>query len=104
MGTFKNHFLSGQTIFTVKKMSTGETAVVQLLLDGQDVVELLIPKTENCIIKTIESLDALEIEKNGEILPEKYSLENMNGTKWTEESAEKLKEISAEGKDISFHS
>ncbi|KAJ8954517.1 hypothetical protein NQ318_000749 [Aromia moschata] len=87
----------GQTIFTVRKISTGETSVVQLLIDGDDVTTMLAPTTEDGYIKGIEDLGSLNIEKDGESLPESYSLEAMPGTTWTDESKSKLEEMSKQG-------
>lgn len=87
----------GQTIFTVHKISTGETSIVQLLIDGEDVTSMLLPETEDGYVKDIENLDGLLIEKDGETLAERYKLEPMPGMTWTEESADKLKELNNQG-------
>ncbi|CAH2002077.1 unnamed protein product [Acanthoscelides obtectus] len=87
----------GQAIFTVKKLSTGETSIVELFLDGKDVSSLLLPETETGNVKDFVSLDNFHIEKNGEVLPETYRLEEVSGASWSEDSLEKFKYINKEG-------
>lgn len=87
----------GQTIFTVHKISTGETSVVQLLIEGEDVTSMLLPETEDGYVKDIQNLDDLVIEKNGEVLPDRYKLDPVPGMTWTEESTEKFKELNKQG-------
>ncbi|VEN53167.1 unnamed protein product [Callosobruchus maculatus] len=87
----------GQAIFTVKKLSTGETSVVELVLDGKDVTSLLLPETEIGHVKDLVGLDNFHIEKNGEILPDTFRLEEVNGVNWSEDSLQKFRDLNQEG-------
>ncbi|XP_018571230.1 maternal protein tudor isoform X2 [Anoplophora glabripennis] len=90
----------GQTIFTVHKISTGETSVVQLFIEGEDVTSMLLPETEEGCVKDVENLDGFVIEKNGETLAERYKLEPMPGMTWTEESTDKFQELNNQGSKL----
>ncbi|XP_063903150.1 maternal protein tudor isoform X3 [Zophobas morio] len=90
----------GQTTFNVKKLSTGETAVVELLLDGVDVTTLLLPKTEDVRVKSFEGLDEMILIKGEEQLQTKYKLESLPDVTWGEESIKKFEEITDNGNTI----
>ncbi|VEN46729.1 unnamed protein product [Callosobruchus maculatus] len=79
------------------KLSTGETSVVELVLDGKDVTSLLLPETETGQVKDLVGLDNFYIEKNGEILTDTFRLEEVNGVNWSEDSLQKFKELNQEG-------
>ncbi|KAL3281927.1 hypothetical protein HHI36_005130 [Cryptolaemus montrouzieri] len=88
----------GQTVFTVKKLTTGETSLVELLVDGEDVSSKLLPTTDNGFVNNIESLERFSISKEGVVSEEKYKLEKISGTDYNEECIEKFVEINNEGK------
>ncbi|KAJ8968977.1 hypothetical protein NQ317_001098 [Molorchus minor] len=91
---FQEMAAEGQTIFTVRKISTGETSTVQLFIDEQDLTTILRPTTEKGSLKEIQSLDSLSIEKDGEVLSENYKLESMPGMTYADDSKNKLEELS----------
>ncbi|XP_072393334.1 protein tudor-like isoform X2 [Diabrotica undecimpunctata] len=90
----------GQTIFTVKKISSGETSIVQLFLEDNDVTTMLLPSTEDGRIKELEALDNLTIEKETGAIVEKQSLEPMEGQELDEKSKEKLEELNEKGATV----
>lgn len=100
----------GQTIFTIKKLSTGETSVVQLLLNDEEISPKLLdatpageiqdcvaPSTEEGYVTDIQSLDNLSIEVAGEPKVSGYKLETVEGKPWDGSAAEKFKDINQEG-------
>lgn len=98
----------GQTIFGIKKLSTGETSVVQLLLDDEDIVPNLFvatstdedcaaPSTEEGYVTEIESLDDLTIEMAGEPKSTNCKLETVGNKPWHGSATEKFKDINQEG-------
>ncbi|XP_056634538.1 maternal protein tudor-like [Diorhabda sublineata] len=90
----------GQTIFTVKKISSGETSVVQLYLDDKDVTTMLLPNTEDGYITKIETLKNMSLEKeNGETIDD-VALEPMEGQKLDETAKEKLEELNEQGSTL----
>ncbi|KAG5895989.1 hypothetical protein JTB14_005095 [Gonioctena quinquepunctata] len=90
----------GQTIFTIKKISTGETSVVQLFIDGEDVTTLLLPVTEDGYVKVKESLEKLEIEKaDGEDVG-CFQLEPMDGQELNEEAKQNFEQINMQGSTL----
>ncbi|CAG9833553.1 unnamed protein product [Diabrotica balteata] len=90
----------GQTIFTVKKISSGETSIVQLFLEDNDVTTMLLPSTEDGRIKELEALDNLTIEKVTGAIVEKLSLEPMEGQELDENLKEKLEELNEKGTTV----
>lgn len=93
---FSDISADGQAIFTVKKISTGETSVVQLLLNGQDVTTMLLPSTEEGLVKEVETLEKLSIEReNGENV--EVALEPLDGQVLDEEAKEKFEELNEQG-------
>ncbi|RZB39064.1 maternal protein tudor [Asbolus verrucosus] len=89
----------GQTTFNVKKLSTGETASVELLLDGVDVTTMLLPQTEDVRVKNFEGLE-LTLVKGDEELKTKFKLEALPDVVWNEESTKKFAEINNEGETV----
>jgi hypothetical protein len=87
----------GQTTFDIKKLSTGETALVELLVDGVDVTTLIIPKTEDVRVKNFEGLDSMVLLKENEELQGKYKLESLPDITWNEDSLKKFAELNDEG-------
>lgn len=90
---------SGQTIFELKKISSGETTTVELLLNSENIVPKLLPVTQSdgCV-KNFHSLNKFDLEKAGEILADNVCLEPMPGIEWDEESNKKFSQIYSEGK------
>uniref|UniRef100_A0A6P7FIK6 Uncharacterized protein LOC114328275 isoform X2 n=1 Tax=Diabrotica virgifera virgifera TaxID=50390 RepID=A0A6P7FIK6_DIAVI len=97
---FSDISAEGQTIFTVKKISSGETSIVQLFLEDKDVTTMLLPSTEDGHIKELEALDNLTIEKEDGAIVEKQVLEPMEGQELDEKSKEKLEELSEKGTTV----
>ncbi|XP_076270545.1 tudor domain containing protein isoform X2 [Rhynchophorus ferrugineus] len=83
----------GQTIFEMKKLTTGETATIELLLNGESIVPRILPLTEPGLIRNFRSLNEFNLEKNGEVLSETFSLETMPGLTWNEDSNKKFLEL-----------
>ncbi|XP_066147642.1 maternal protein tudor isoform X2 [Euwallacea fornicatus] len=76
----------GATTFELNKVTAGETATVELLLNGENIVPKLLPVTEDGFVRNFESLLKFCIEKGEEMLPELY-LEPMPNMAWDEESS-----------------
>lgn len=95
MDKFKEISADGATIFHVKKLSTGETSVVELIVDGEDVSAMLMPKTLECTITKFESLDSFYIAKKGEQEPleTSFGLEGLPGLHWNQESEKNFEEM-----------
>lgn len=85
---FKEIAADGVTIFNVKKLTTGETAVIDLLLDGQSVSYILLPKTVDCYVTQFISLESFHIRKHDDEkeLNTVCKLETLSGVQWNEES------------------
>lgn len=85
---FRDLAADGVTIFQVKKLTTGETAVVDLLLDGQSVGYLLLPKTVDCFVTQVESVESFHIRKHDDVeeVNTVCKLEPLVGVQWNEES------------------
>ncbi|XP_031343313.1 maternal protein tudor-like isoform X2 [Photinus pyralis] len=60
---FKTISADGVTIFNIDKLSTGETLIVKLILNGQDVSEQLLPQTESAYITYINSIHDFWMQK-----------------------------------------
>lgn len=88
---------NGQTTFAVKKLSTGETACVELYLNGYNVVEMLVPVTEKGIVKDFKGFEGFHIEKNGKMLEQSFKLEEMPGFCFNEDSVRKFEELNNDG-------
>lgn len=88
----------GQTIFTVQKITTGETSVVDLFVNGENVLNCLVPTTEEGIIRNYISASEFQIEKNGVLLLEKFKIKNPSEVSWSEESEEYFKTVCSKGK------
>lgn len=114
----------GQTIFTIKKISTGETSVVQLFLNDEDVVPKLfkdfvtdeiptgfstgendntdtenvdvIPSTVGDVIED-ENLTKLPVAVDNEPKPDSYELETVDGKGGDDTSTETFNEINKKG-------
>ncbi|XP_050306722.1 maternal protein tudor-like isoform X2 [Anthonomus grandis grandis] len=87
----------GQTIFEMKKVTTGETAVVELLLDGENIMPKILPETEDGMLTQFETLTKFNVAINGESLPNTVSLEPMPGMEWDEESDKMFLKLYPEG-------
>lgn len=85
---FKEIAADGVTIFNVKKLTTGETAVVDLLLNGQSVSYMLLPKTVDCYVTKFETLESFHIRKHDDVeeLNTVCRLEGLVGVQWNAES------------------
>lgn len=92
---FKEIAADGATIFSVKKLTTGETAIVELLLDGESVSLMLLPKTVDCHVIKFESLDSFHIKKHDDA--EEFNtickLEPLPGFQWAEESKKMFEDL-----------
>lgn len=99
---FKEIAADGVTIFNFRKLSTGETAVVELLLDGEDITLQLLPKTVDCYISKFDSLESFYITKHDEQeqLSEVCKLEPLPGVTWDEESSNMFMKLYTKGKTI----
>lgn len=95
---FNDISANGQTIFTVKKISTGETATVELFIDGKDVVSMLLPITEDGFVKDFKGFNEFYIEKNGEKLEPVYKLELLPGVSFDNDSIKRFEELNKNGK------
>ncbi|KAK5646934.1 hypothetical protein RI129_005398 [Pyrocoelia pectoralis] len=60
---FKNISADGVTVFNIDKLSTGETLIVRLLLNSEDVSEKLLPITESAYITHVDSTHAFWLQK-----------------------------------------
>ncbi|XP_048521225.1 maternal protein tudor-like isoform X1 [Dendroctonus ponderosae] len=87
----------GQTIFELKKISSGETTTVELLLNSENIVPKILPVTQDGCLKNFQSLNKFDLEKTGDILGENVCLEPLPGMEWDEESNKKFSEIYSEG-------
>lgn len=100
----------GQTIFTLKKLGTGETSIVQLLLNDDDIVMSImgdssigsdsnndVTSTEEGYVTEIRSLQNLHIEVAGEAKITNCRLDTIDGESWNEEATTKFKDINQEG-------
>lgn len=96
---FKEIAADGVTIFNVKKLATGETAIVDLLLDGQSVSYMLLPKTVDCFVTKFESLDSFHIKKHDDVeeLNTICKLEPLVGVQWNEESNQIFCDLNQDG-------
>lgn len=85
---FKEIAADGAAIFEIRQLSTGETGVVELLLNGQDVSVMLLPRTLDCYVTKFESLDEFYISKHGEEqqLDQVCKLEPLPGVQWNEQA------------------
>lgn len=101
---FKEIAAEGVTIFNVKKLRTGETAVVDLLLDGQSVSHMLLPKTIDCCVVKFESFNSFHIRKHGdtEELNTVCKLEPLSSVQWNEESNKKFCDLNKNGMYIKW--
>ncbi|XP_023023151.2 protein tudor isoform X2 [Leptinotarsa decemlineata] len=91
----------GQTIFTVKKINVGETSIVQLLLNGEDVSTMLLPITEDGYVKAVDGLEKLQIEKSdGEAIEGIFQLEAMSGQELNEEAERNFEQINSQGSTL----
>lgn len=61
---FKEISKDGAAEFKVRKITPGETSVVQLLLNGVNVSDQLLPETESGCISYFESVDSFWIQKS----------------------------------------
>lgn len=96
---FKEIAADGVTIFNVKKLTTGETAVIDLLLDGQSVSYMLLPKTVDCFVTKFESLESFHIRKHDDEkeLNTICKLEALSGVQWNEESNKIFRDLNKNG-------
>ncbi|KAL1491704.1 hypothetical protein ABEB36_012262 [Hypothenemus hampei] len=83
----------GLTIFELKKITTGETAIVELLLKGENVISQILPLTEAGSIKKFLSLNEFFIEKEGVLVEESMHLEPMPNMEWGEDSSTKFLQL-----------
>lgn len=81
--TFKEIAADGRSIFVVHKLVPGETTIVQLYLDDQDITQHLFPITVEGYVSHYEKLDSLWIRKSAD-LPrlEKWTVMLPNATNW----------------------
>ncbi|CAH0557520.1 unnamed protein product [Brassicogethes aeneus] len=89
----------GQTIFTIRKISTGETSLVEMFADGANILHALVPVTEEGYLRNFENANSFAIEKNGHILPDKFRLES-DGASWSDECEEYFKSIADKGEPL----
>lgn len=80
----------------MKKIGTGETATVELLLSGENIVPRILPVTEDSLVKNFETLDKFSVDKNGELLSG-VGLEPMPGMEWNEDSNKMFLELYPDG-------
>lgn len=99
---FEEIAAEGLTTFTINKLCTGETAVVELGLNGADVATLILPTTEDVTVKSFTGLDDLVLIRNGEELKGKYRLECLPEMSWNEVSVQKFFDMDKEGKFLFF--
>lgn len=76
----------GQTTFNVKKVTTGETASVELLLNEVNVIDLLLPKVVDVKIVNFDTFDAITLEGRQET----FTLEELPDVKWADDSKDKF--------------
>ncbi|XP_066262032.1 maternal protein tudor isoform X2 [Euwallacea similis] len=82
----------GATTFELNKVTAGETAMVELLLNGENIVPKILPVTEDGFIRNFESLSKFCVEKGREMLPELH-LEPMPNMVWDDESSKTFLEL-----------
>lgn len=63
---FKEISADGASIFTVKKIKPGETTVVQLSLNGEDITKHLMPILEKGRVNQINALDKIYVVRDEE--------------------------------------
>lgn len=99
---FKDIAADGVTIFNIRKLTTGETAIVELLLDGEDITLQLLPKTVDCYITQFDSLESFYIKRSDEEeqLSEVCKLEPLPGIEWDSESNKTFSKLNNEGKTL----
>lgn len=99
---FREIAADGVTIFSVKKLATGETAVVDLLQDGQSVGYMLLPRTVDCYVTKFETLESFHIKKpdDAKELNAICKLEPLPGVQWTEDSNKAFCDLNGDGKDL----
>ncbi|XP_045471417.1 maternal protein tudor-like isoform X3 [Harmonia axyridis] len=90
----------GQTAFTVKKLTTGETSVVELYVNDEEVSLKLLPTTEEVYVTDAQSMDSLVVSKQGVASDERYRLEKIPGFNYNQESVKKFGELNNEGKTL----
>lgn len=83
----------GLTIFALKKITTGETAVVDLFLNGESIVPKILPSTVDGFVRNFDSLHKFWIEKDGELLPEPVCLEPMPSMEWDDASNDTFRKL-----------
>lgn len=96
---FREIAADGAAIFEIRQLSTGETGVVELLLDGRDVGQMLLPRTLDCCVSKFEGLGEFYITKHGEgrQLEQVCKLEPLPGIQWNEEADEEFRKMNNEG-------
>lgn len=96
---FKEIAADGVTIFNIRTLSTGETVIVELLLDGEDVTLKLMPLTVDCYVTRFTGLDEFCIRKYDEEDPleQVYKLEPLPGMQWNEESNSEFMKMNNDG-------
>lgn len=92
----------GATIFALKKITTGETAVVDLFLNGECIVPKILPATVNGFVRNFENLHKFCIEKDGELLPEPVCLEPMPLMEWDDASNDTFRKLYPDGNVFNF--
>lgn len=98
---FREISADGAAVFTVNKIKPGETTVVQLLLNGEDISQQLLPSLERGRVVKVEALDKVFVirekdqDKLNSILEK---LENMTENKLTEGAKDDLVMCDVDGK------
>ncbi|XP_044751082.1 maternal protein tudor-like isoform X3 [Coccinella septempunctata] len=95
---FSDISADGQTEFTVKKLTTGETSIVELYVNDEAVSSKLLPTTDNVNVTEIESMSSFSVSKEGVVSNEKYRLEKIPGYEYNQDALEKFVEMNNEGK------
>ncbi|KAK4880286.1 hypothetical protein RN001_008432 [Aquatica leii] len=81
---FKEISADGATIFNIEKLSTGETLIVNLLLESEDISWKLMPETVKGYISHIDSVSSFWIQKDDDSLKlEEMSEEFLAASEWS---------------------
>lgn len=82
---FKELSADGATIFNVNILTPGETCIVQLTHDGQDVSSRLAPETSQCFVTHVDSLESFWVQfMDNNIEIENMTAELENAESWPE--------------------
>ncbi|KAK9736719.1 Tudor domain [Popillia japonica] len=83
---FKEISADGATVFNVNILTPGETSIVQLTYDDQDVSAQLVPETRQCFVSHVDSVDSFWVQ----FMDDNAKIENLTETM---ENAENWPEI-----------